>query len=138
MKFTLGTMVPAPAELSERSEGVPAPAPAPLESPKRSEGAPDSKSSSSSLEKIQAQLAELNASINSLQEGALMLQIQQIHGALLNSPEITYLLSDEEIGVLFKALQKAKNSSLAEAKKPKKVSAKKELENAFSQLLDFQ
>ena len=131
MKFTLGTMVPAPLESPKRSEG----APAPLESPPKS---PDSRSPDSSLEKIQAQLAELNASVNSLQDGALMLQIQQIHGALLNSPEITYLLSDEEIGVLFKALQKAKNSSLAEAKKPKKVSAKKELEQAFSQLLDFQ
>ena len=120
MKFKLGTSVPAPAPLSEAKA-----APAPL--------APDSPAAP--LEKIKSQLAELNSSIESLQEGALVLQIQQIHGAMLNSPEITYALSDEEIGVLFRALQKAKSTSLAEAKAPKKLSKKKELEHAFASLL---
>ena len=117
MKFTLGTIGPK----ESTSESTPTPSVA---------------KEVSAAKAVSAQLAELNSSIESLQEGALMLQIQQIHGALLNSPEITYILSDEEIGTLFRALQKAKNSSLAEAKKPKKVSAKKELENAFSLLMN--
>ena len=123
MKFTLGTIGPKESTPESTPKSQP-------------ESQPESTPTLNAAKAVSAQLAELNSSIESLQEGALMLQIQQIHGALLNSPEITYILSDEEIGTLFRALQKAKNSSLAEAKKPKKVSAKKELENAFSLLMN--